>query len=215
MRIDLSGLSAVVSGSTAGIGLATAKGLAGIGARVIVNGRTNERVDAARASILAEYPQAAVVASAFDLSAAKGAADLVEAHPNVDVLVNSLGIRTEALCGDSRWRLVSVLRNERYERRAPEPRVSPAHDRAELGPSSVRLERVCDQYSRRDGALWRHESRGAGRCPRHRRDRSGDKRHCEQRIARPNEIRRPWSFYRSGRGLTQFIGRGSGADVFS
>jgi NAD(P)-dependent dehydrogenase (short-subunit alcohol dehydrogenase family) len=92
MNLDLSGRTALVSGSTAGIGLATAKGLAGIGARVIVNGRTKERVDAACASILAEYPQAAVDDAAFDLSTATGIADTVAAHPNVDVLVNSLGI---------------------------------------------------------------------------------------------------------------------------
>ena len=47
MRIDLSGKTAIITGSTAGIGLATAKGLAAAGAKVVVNGRTPEAVERA------------------------------------------------------------------------------------------------------------------------------------------------------------------------
>jgi NAD(P)-dependent dehydrogenase (short-subunit alcohol dehydrogenase family) len=47
MRIDLSGKTAIITGSTAGIGLATAKGLAAAGAKVVVNGRTEEAVERA------------------------------------------------------------------------------------------------------------------------------------------------------------------------
>ncbi|TAM15221.1 MAG: SDR family NAD(P)-dependent oxidoreductase, partial [Rhodanobacter sp.] len=58
MHIDLSTRTAIVSGSTAGIGLAIAKGLAGAGAHVVVTGRTQARVDAALAAIRKELPQA-------------------------------------------------------------------------------------------------------------------------------------------------------------
>jgi len=106
MDLDLTGRTALVSGSTAGIGLATAKGLAAQGARVVVNGRTAERVEAARASILAEYPQAAIEVAAFDLSTGEGVSHVVAAHPNVDILVNSLGIfepKPFADISDAEW----------------------------------------------------------------------------------------------------------------
>jgi NAD(P)-dependent dehydrogenase (short-subunit alcohol dehydrogenase family) len=92
MHIDLSGRSAIVSGSTAGIGLAIATGLAGSGARVVVTGRTQARVDEALASIRARHPQASVVGHAGDLGTAQGAAELIAAFPDTDILVNNLGI---------------------------------------------------------------------------------------------------------------------------
>ena len=51
MKIDLSGKTALVTGSTAGIGYAIAKGLAQAGAAVIVNGRKQETVDRAVAAV--------------------------------------------------------------------------------------------------------------------------------------------------------------------
>jgi NAD(P)-dependent dehydrogenase (short-subunit alcohol dehydrogenase family) len=92
MNIDLSGRSAIVSGSTAGIGLAIATGLAGSGAHVVVTGRTQTRVDEALASIRARHPQASVVGHAGDLGTAQGAAELIAAFPDTDILINNLGI---------------------------------------------------------------------------------------------------------------------------
>jgi NAD(P)-dependent dehydrogenase (short-subunit alcohol dehydrogenase family) len=92
MRIDLSGKTALVSGSTAGIGLAIAEGLAGCGASVIVNGRTQAAVDAACAQVRARHPGARVRGVAADLGTAQGCAALVAAEPAVDILVNNLGI---------------------------------------------------------------------------------------------------------------------------
>jgi NAD(P)-dependent dehydrogenase (short-subunit alcohol dehydrogenase family) len=92
MDLNLGGRTALVSGSTAGIGLATAIGLARAGAHVIVNGRTGPRVDTACAEIRAVVPGALVTGAAIDLSTADGAARIVAAHPAVDVLVNNLGI---------------------------------------------------------------------------------------------------------------------------
>jgi NAD(P)-dependent dehydrogenase (short-subunit alcohol dehydrogenase family) len=92
MRIDLSGLSALVTGSTAGIGLATAKRLAGTGARVIVNGRTPARVEAVLATLREAVPGAEVLGVAADVSTADGCEELVGATGSVDILVNNMGI---------------------------------------------------------------------------------------------------------------------------
>ena len=91
MDLNLQGKTALVSGSTSGIGFAAALGLAKQGARVIVNGRTEERVKAALALIREAAPTANVVGFAADLATAAGAKALVEAHPAVDILVNNLG----------------------------------------------------------------------------------------------------------------------------
>ncbi len=92
MRIDLSSRAAVVSGSTAGIGLAIATGLAGAGAHVVVTGRTQARVDEALAAIRAGQPDAKLTGVAADLGTEAGAAALIAAVPEVDILVNNLGI---------------------------------------------------------------------------------------------------------------------------
>jgi len=86
MDLELTGKSALVTGSTAGIGLAIATALAKEGAAVIVNGRTRERVDAAiRAS-------GAAHGIAADLGTEAAARAVIERFPAVDILVNNLGI---------------------------------------------------------------------------------------------------------------------------
>ncbi|BDI30633.1 oxidoreductase [Capsulimonas corticalis] len=92
MDLGLKGKIALVTGSTAGIGLATAQGLANEGASVVVNGRTQERVDQAVAKIKEVSPGADVTGIAADLSTAEGVSALVEKLPRVDVLVNNMGI---------------------------------------------------------------------------------------------------------------------------
>lgn len=92
MKIDLSDKTALVTGSTLGIGLAIAKGLATTGATVVVNGRKQDAVDKAIAAIKAEVPDAKVEGVAADLGTAEGVAAMVAALPAVDVLVNNVGI---------------------------------------------------------------------------------------------------------------------------
>jgi NAD(P)-dependent dehydrogenase (short-subunit alcohol dehydrogenase family) len=92
MELGLTGKTALVTGSTAGIGLATAVGLAREGAHVIVNGRTEERVKRAREQVLKAVPGAKVSGVAADFSSAKGAEAATRAFPEVDVLVNNVGI---------------------------------------------------------------------------------------------------------------------------
>jgi NAD(P)-dependent dehydrogenase (short-subunit alcohol dehydrogenase family) len=87
MQIDLAGKTALVTGSTAGIGFAIAKGLAGAGATVIVNGRTQARSDEAAAKI-----GHGARGLGADVGTAEGCAELIAALPAVDILVNNAGI---------------------------------------------------------------------------------------------------------------------------
>jgi NAD(P)-dependent dehydrogenase (short-subunit alcohol dehydrogenase family) len=92
MELGLKGKIAVVSGSTAGIGLAIAGTLAAEGAQVVLNGRTEERVAAAVESILKRNQGAPVRGVAADLGKAEGVAQFVRQVPEADVLINNLGI---------------------------------------------------------------------------------------------------------------------------
>jgi len=92
MQIDLTHRTAIVTGSTAGIGLAIAHGLAAAGARVVVTGRTRQRVEAATAALTGNIPHAQVVGVAADLGTREGAQALIDAEPAADILVNNLGI---------------------------------------------------------------------------------------------------------------------------
>ena len=92
MDLQLRGKRALVTGSTAGIGLAAAVGLFREGASVIVNGRTPQRVEEAVAKIRAPGGDGEVSGIAADLSTAEGVASLVRQLPDVDILVNNLGI---------------------------------------------------------------------------------------------------------------------------
>ena len=92
MHIDLSGKQAVVSGSTAGIGYAIAKGLARGGAKVVINGRSAGKVEVAARRLAEDVPGAAIEAVAGDLADAAGVQQFVREVPTADILVNNLGI---------------------------------------------------------------------------------------------------------------------------
>jgi NAD(P)-dependent dehydrogenase (short-subunit alcohol dehydrogenase family) len=93
MNLKLEGKTALVTGSTAGIGLAIAQSLAAEGARVIVNGRSEERVQQALAEIRrAAATPPALEPLAADLSKPAGVAQAIERFPAVDILVNNLGV---------------------------------------------------------------------------------------------------------------------------
>ena len=92
MDLQITGMKALVTGSTAGIGLAIAETLAAEGAFVIVNGRTQQRVDAAVGQLRDKYPSGQIWGLAADLGNAAGVALAIEKFPDVDILVNNLGI---------------------------------------------------------------------------------------------------------------------------
>src|ERR1700687_629967 len=92
MDLQLKGKRALVTGSTAGIGFAAARLPAAEGARVVVNGRQQDRVDAAVHSIRETTSGADVHGIAADLATAQGCAGLAAQLPDVDVLVNNVGI---------------------------------------------------------------------------------------------------------------------------
>ena len=92
MKIDLTGRTAVVTGSTGGIGLAIATGLAAAGSAVTINGRTAERVESAVAAVRRQVPEAAVTGVAADLATAAGVSHFLQQVPAADILVNNMGI---------------------------------------------------------------------------------------------------------------------------
>ena len=92
MDLKLSGKIALVTGSTAGIGLAIAQSLANEGAHVYVNGRTQERVSAAIVAVRSHVAMANVDGVAADFSGPAGAEAVIAKLPAVDVLVNNVGI---------------------------------------------------------------------------------------------------------------------------
>lgn len=92
MNLHLDDKLALVTASTGGIGKAIATALAREGARVIVNGRTGASTEAAIADIRARVPEAKLEALAADNGTAGGTAETVRRFPEVDILVNNLGI---------------------------------------------------------------------------------------------------------------------------
>jgi NAD(P)-dependent dehydrogenase (short-subunit alcohol dehydrogenase family) len=121
MIIDLSGKRAIVTGSTAGIGFAIARGLAGSGAAVVINGRSDKTVDAALARLRKDFPQATIDGVAADLSV--GVTDFIKRAGEADILVNNLGIfepKAFAEITDADWHrffdtnVMSGIRLSRY-----------------------------------------------------------------------------------------------------
>jgi NAD(P)-dependent dehydrogenase (short-subunit alcohol dehydrogenase family) len=92
MIIDLTSKRAIVTGSTAGIGFAIARGLAQSGAAVVLNGRSRDSVTAAQKRLMELVPGADVDGIAADLASAEGAADFLRRAGEADILVNNLGI---------------------------------------------------------------------------------------------------------------------------
>jgi NAD(P)-dependent dehydrogenase (short-subunit alcohol dehydrogenase family) len=109
MDLQLQNKLALVTGSTAGIGLAIAQSLAAEGASVIINGRTEPRVSEAIAAIRAAHPNARLESLAADLVTAEGADQTTRQFPEVDILVNSLGMyehRSFEDTSDEHWRAI-------------------------------------------------------------------------------------------------------------
>jgi NAD(P)-dependent dehydrogenase (short-subunit alcohol dehydrogenase family) len=122
MNIDLSGKTAIVTGSAAGIGFAIAKGLAASGARVVVNGRSQDSADEAVAKLRAALPAAKLQGLGTDVGTAEGCTRLAAALPEADILVNNAGIyelRDFFAISDGEWQRffeINVLSGIRLSR---------------------------------------------------------------------------------------------------
>ena len=92
MNLKLENKTALVTGSTAGIGFAIVRSLAAEGTRVIVNGRTEARVSESIASIRKSHPNARLEPFAADLANAEAAIEAARRFPSIDILVNNLGV---------------------------------------------------------------------------------------------------------------------------
>jgi NAD(P)-dependent dehydrogenase (short-subunit alcohol dehydrogenase family) len=92
MNLELTGRSALITGSTSGIGYAITHGLAAEGARVVLTGRTQDSVDTALARLKKSLPNANSQGVAADCASAAGAEQIFVKVPEVDILVNNLGI---------------------------------------------------------------------------------------------------------------------------
>src|SRR5690606_20758706 len=92
MQIDLTGKKAIVTGSSNGIGLAIAIGLARAGASLVLVGREQSRIDAALASLKAASGCDTALAVVADAGTAEGCKQLIAAQPDADLLINTLGI---------------------------------------------------------------------------------------------------------------------------
>ena len=106
MDLRISGKTAVVSGSTAGIGFAIASEMAREGASVVINGRSQAGVDAAVARLRSLPGDVRVRGVAADLSSAAGCQVLFDACPQADILINNLGIfdlKPFAAIADDEW----------------------------------------------------------------------------------------------------------------
>ncbi|MCF6405058.1 SDR family NAD(P)-dependent oxidoreductase [Chitinophaga filiformis] len=92
MDLQLKLKTAFVSGSTQGIGFAIARQLLAEGAKVIINGRTQEKIDLALRKLKQEIPGAEVSGIAADFADPEEVDHLLEALPAIDILVNNVGI---------------------------------------------------------------------------------------------------------------------------
>jgi hypothetical protein len=106
MELQLEGKRALVTGSTAGIGYAIVEGLAKEGTTVIVNGRTSQRVEQALSQLERAGVRGKIEGLAADLGTAQGVATVIERFPDVDILINNLGIfdpKPFELISDQEW----------------------------------------------------------------------------------------------------------------
>jgi Dehydrogenases with different specificities (related to short-chain alcohol dehydrogenases) len=167
--IDLSGKTAIVSASTAGIGLAIATGIAAAGAHTLINGRKQDAVDRAIDVILKTVPAAKLRGFAGDLSTPEGCDALAKILPQTDILVNNLGVYGPGdvfTTTDEDWEryfqvnVMSGVRLNAY--------LSQGHDGTQMGARRVHLVGVGTEHSPRYARVRILEDRTTEHRARHR-----------------------------------------------
>ncbi|MFC7440991.1 SDR family NAD(P)-dependent oxidoreductase [Laceyella putida] len=106
MDLFLEGKRVLVTGSTSGIGKTIATMLASEGCTVIINGRTEAKVRQTMQEIQASHPQSSLRPAVADLSSTAGSEEIIQKYPEIDILINNLGIFEPAdffETGDGQW----------------------------------------------------------------------------------------------------------------
>lgn len=144
MLIDLSGRTALVTGSTAGIGRAIGVGLAQAGANVVINGRAQAHADEVAEAVSRDTSSAGRIRGVgADIGSAEGCAALIEAVPDVDILVNNAGVfeaQPVFEIPDEAWMRhfeVNVMSGG-----SPRSTLCPSDGATRLGTRPVRLQRI-------------------------------------------------------------------------
>ena len=196
MDLQLAGKTALVSGSTAGIGYSIALALAAEGAHVTINGRTAQRVDDALARLRTDLDAkgvgpAGLAGIAADLGSAAGVEQLTAQVERVDILINNVGIFEPKPFGqiaDAEWTRffeVNVLSGVRLSRRY----LPGMMDRG-WGKGDFHLERIGPEHAFGDDPLRGHQDRAVGAFARACPGRGGHGRDGQRRFAGSHALRR-------------------------
>ena len=166
MQIDLTGKTALVTGSTEGIGYAIARQLAKAGADTIINGRSEDKTARAVERLKGEGITGSMTGVAADLSTAEGCKALVAKVPHADILINNAGIfqpidffDADDEVWDRHWQ-VNVMSAVRLSRA-----YLPGMQKLNWGTRDLPRVGVRLQHPGRDDPLWRQQDRRHRRCP--------------------------------------------------
>ena len=158
MNLELQNKTALVTGSTAGIGLAIATSLAREEATVIINGRTKERVDNAIKKIRSQYSDAKREPLVADVSESSAVASTFRQFPKVDILINNVGIgelKPFEKISDNDWsklnetNFMSGVRLSRF--------YLPLIEKAGLGPHYFHIQRIWREHPQQHDSLRRYK----------------------------------------------------------